>query len=147
MRRRVFLSSVACVGAWPLVARAQRRHGWSPDGPLDGREPADPHDMTAEEQRHVPVLTMPERVHAGRPFDLVVQVGVRPHGMVENHRVEWVEVAVDAERVLVADLGPSVAYPVVRVPIVMAASAELTARAHCNLHGTWRTRRRIEVVG
>lgn len=140
-------SALTLAAGWPLSrASAQRREGWSPDGPLDGREPADPHDLTNEERRHVPVLVMPERVHAGRPFDLVVQVGPSPHVMTENHHIDWIEVALDAARVFVADLTESVAYPVVRVPIVLRGGATLTARAHCNLHGTWRTRRRIQAV-
>ena len=131
--------------AVPWPARAQRRDDWSPTGPLEGREPADPNALTPEERRHVPVLVLPERVRAGRPFDLVVQVGVQPHVMTEAHHVDWVEIAVGDERVFVADLTHRVGYPVVRVSLVLSEPVALTARAHCNLHGTWRTRRDIAV--
>jgi superoxide reductase len=92
------------------------------------------------------VLTLPERVRAGRAFDLVVQIGVRPHEITAEHRIEWIEVCLDDRRVLVADLSADVAYPVVRVPVSLRAPATLTARARCSQHGVWMTQRRIEVA-
>ena len=123
----------------------QRRADWDPDGPLDGREPVDEDAMTPEERRHVPVLTLPVRVRADRPFDLVVQAGLEPHGMSASHHIDWIEVALGDERLFVADLGPAVAYPIVRVPVVVRRPGVLTARVHCTLHGTWRTRRPISL--
>lgn len=93
----------------------------------------------------MPVLVLPEVVRAGRPFDLVVQVGVEPHGMSDAHRIDWIEIALDGRRVFIADLGPGVAYPIVRTSLVLSAPATLTARAHCNQHEVWRTQRRVEV--
>ncbi len=139
------LLGLGCLALAPSVARGQDRPGWSPTGPLDGREPADPNELTAEERRHVPVLVLPRQARAGRPFDFVVQVGVEPHVMTPAHHVEWVEIAVGEERVFVADLGARVAYPIVRVPVVLSETAEVTVRARCNLHDVWRTRRTISV--
>ena len=134
-----------CLGA-TSVALAQQRADGSPNGPLEGREPTDPDELNAEERRHVPVLLLPRQVRAARPFDLVLQVGVEPHVMTDAHHIDWVEVSVDGGRVFAADLSPSVGYPIVRVPLILRAAAELTVRAHCNLHGTWRTRRSITVL-
>lgn len=142
MRRRAFVLgslSLASSAVWTPSAWAQR-----PD-PLDGREPDDPSALTLEERRHVPVLVLPEVVRAGRPFDLVVQVGLDPHAMSSAHHVEWIEVHLDRRRVLAAQLGPGIAFPVLRASVVLDAPATLTARARCNLHETWRTQRRIEV--
>lgn len=142
MRRRTLLGgSIGLLAAWPLVP------GWAlaQDGALDGREPRDPSALTAEERRHVPVLVLPTRVRAARAFDLVVQVGVEPHPMTASHHVEWIEVTVGEERAFLATLAGPVAYPIVRVPLTLGASGPLTVRARCNLHGTWRTRRTIEV--
>lgn len=127
------------------LALAQERPVLPPDGPLDGREPADPNELTPEERRHVPVLLLPRRVRAGRPFDFVVQVGIEPHVMTEAHHVDWVEIAANGTRVFAAALSPTVGYPIVRVSLVLRGPVELTVRAHCNLHGTWRTRRSISV--
>ncbi len=147
MRRRAFLTGSFASLALAMTprARAQSRHQWRPAGPLEGREPADASALTPEERRHVPVLRLPEVVRAGRPFDLVVQIGVAPHVMAESHRIEWIEIALDESRAFIADLGPSVAYPIVRTSLTLSAPVTLTARAFCNQHGVWRTQRRIEV--
>lgn len=162
MERRAFLISGSLVAGSLVVpgdAAAQRRVAcppchepaparaeWSGTGPPVGRAPADPSAMTDEERMHVPVLTLPERVRAGRPFDLVVQIGVRPHEIHPDHRIEWIEVALDERRVLVADLSADIAYPVLRVPIVMSGSGVLSARARCTQHGVWMTRREITLA-
>lgn len=142
MRRRTFLLTTAAL-ALPSFARAQlRRPGWTPT--LDGREPADPRALTPEESQHVPVLVLPAQVRIDRPFDLVVQVGVDPHPMAEAHRVEWIEVAIDETRAFVADLGPTISYPIVRFSLTMRGPALITARAYCSQHGVWRTRRQVD---
>lgn len=133
----------------PSLARAQpgrvTRDGWDGRGEPTGREPADVESLTDLERSHVPVLTLPRHVRIGRPFDLVVQIGVRPHEMSAAHHIEWVEVCLDERRVAVIDLTVDVPYPIVRVPIVLGAPAMLVARARCNQHGVWRTRREIAV--
>jgi len=154
MERRAFLVSGSVIAgsiAIPGDVRAQRRAcpplraEWSATGVPEGRAPADPGAMSDEERMHVPVLTLPDRVRAGRPFDLVVQIGVRPHEITPEHRVEWIEVCLDERRVFVADLSADVAYPVVRVPIAMAVPGTISARARCSQHGVWITRRAITV--
>jgi superoxide reductase len=138
MRRRdLLLGSMAVGGAWTFGLRALAQEA--------DREPADPSRLTPEERRHAPVLVMPRAIHAGRAFDLVIQVGVEPHGMTPAHHIERVELLRGAERVFSVELGPSVAFPVVRVPVVLTGNTVLSARAVCNLHGAWRTRRMIEV--
>jgi superoxide reductase len=170
MERRHFLrgSVLAAVApalaaaTWPARAAAQRGHRrpgpnpasacpparaeWSATGPPQGRTPGDPAALTAEERVHAPVLTLPERVRAGRSFDLVVQVGVRPHEISPEHHIEWIEVCVGERRVLVSDLSIDVAFPVLRVPLILHGPALLSARARCNLHGVWITRREIAVT-
>jgi superoxide reductase len=149
MDRRAFvggsLAALACV-PW-ASASAQRcpRQDWSSTGALTGREPADPEVLSDEERSHVPVLTLPRHVHLGRPFDLVVQIGLRPHDMSAAHHIDWIEVALDDHRVTVIDLTPDVPYPIVRVPIVVHAAGTLIARARCNQHGVWMTRRALAI--
>lgn len=162
MERRHFLrgsilaaSTIAIPGVASSAAAQQRRRGgapcaparteWSGEGAPEGRAVADVSSLSAEERSHAPVLTLPERVRAGRPFDLVVQIGVRPHEITPEHHIEWVEVCVGERRALVADLSSDVAYPIVRVPLVLREPAVLTVRARCNQHGVWLTRREIAV--
>ncbi len=143
MDRRAFaLGSLAAL-ALPALARAQRREDWSATGVPTGRTPIDPEQLTDEERSHVPVRTLPRHVHLGRPFDLVVQIGLRPHEMSSAHHIDWIEIDVDERRVAVIDLSTDVPFPIVRVPVVLHAAGTLSARARCNQHGVWMTRRAI----
>ncbi len=147
MERRAFVhGSLAALATLPIgrLAHAQTRitrQDWSGTGAPTGREPADPESLTDEERSHVPVLTLPRRVHLGRPFDLVVQIGLHPHEMIAAHHIDWIEICLDERRVAVVDLTTDVSYPIVRLPIVVHAPATLSARARCNQHGVWMTRR------
>ncbi len=136
------LGSLSATPVRAQVARAD----WSPSGALEGREPTDLHDLTDEERGHVPVLTLPSRVRNGRSFDLVVQIGVRPHECTPDHHIDWIEVALGERRVLVADLSIDVPFPVLRVPLVVRTAETLTVRGRCNLHGVWRTQRALTPV-
>ncbi|MFK7985673.1 MAG: desulfoferrodoxin family protein [Sandaracinaceae bacterium] len=133
------LLSGALLGLAPIVGAL----AYAQDAPPD-HEPADPTRMTPEERRHVPVLGLPSQVRVDRPFDVMVQVGLETHPMRESHHIDHIEVQLDGQKVFDATLSPSVGYPVVRVPLVVSESATLTVRAHCNLHGTWRTQRALE---
>jgi superoxide reductase len=149
MDRRAFVGgTLAALALAPLsVAHAQRftREEWSATGPLTGREPADPETLSDEERSHVPVLTLPRHLHLGRSFDLVVQIGLRPHEMSAAHHVDWIEIAIDERRIAVVDLSTDVAFPIVRIPIAVHAAGTLVARARCNQHGVWMTRRPLAI--
>ena len=140
-----FAALTLCVAIAALVLSTSptRARAQPPTELPAGREPADPANLTPEERRHVPVLVLPQTVRGQRPFDFVAQIGLQPHVMTASHHIEWVEVFVGPTRVFRAELTPSVGYPIVRIPLVLDHTAELTVRAHCNLHGTWRTHRTI----
>jgi superoxide reductase len=147
MDRRGFVQGAVAALLFPAgIASAQVvREGWDPSAPPTGREPHDPESLTDEERSHVPVLTLPRHVHLGRSFDLVVQIGLRPHEMTVAHHIDWIEVCLGSTRAAVIDLAPSVPYPIVRIPIVVHEATTLVARAHCNQHGTWMTRRELAI--
>lgn len=98
------MGGTALVAA-PAVVEAQRRRAacieraeWTAAGPPSGREPRDATAPNAEERLHVPVLSLPARVVAGRPFDLAVRVGMTMHPMEEGHRIGWIDAFVGDER-------------------------------------------------
>lgn len=154
MERRDFvrgsLAALASTALAPAHADAQRcpplRAEWDASAPPLGREPASADALTDEERSHVPVLTLPRHVRPGRSFDLVVQIGLRPHESTAAHHIDWVEVCLDTRRVAVIDLTDAVPYPIVRIPIVVPGPTTLVARGRCTQHGVWMTRRAIETV-
>lgn len=143
MERRRFLGAVGLgAGALALPGRVVAQDGRA-EWAAEGREPADLAAMSPEELAHVPVLSLPTSPRLGRPFDLAVQIGVTPLAPNGEHHVDWVEVKLDDRSIFVADLSLEVPYPVLRMPIVLAAAGTLVVRARCSAHGVWVTRRAI----
>lgn len=143
-RRNFILGTTTALLLAPEMAR-----GDSHAQLVSGREPHNPNAMSPEERLHCPALTMPDRVHPGRAFDLVVRIGVDVHPMDAAHHIERVEVELDGVLAWAADLSARVPFSVVRIPLMLAADAThaaLAVRARCNVHGVWLTRRDLELA-
>jgi superoxide reductase len=82
--------------------------------------------VDASKEKHVPVI---EKTADGYK----VKVGDVPHPMEEKHYIEWIELAVDGQR-LFQPLGPGDAP---EAEFCAKGQAE-SARAYCNLHGLWK---------
>ena len=80
----------------------------------------------ASTEKHVPVI---ERVAGG----VKVVVGSVPHPMEAAHWIEWIQV-IDGDTVQRAFLKPGSAPEAT----FSTASAKVTARELCNLHGLWK---------
>jgi superoxide reductase len=80
----------------------------------------------AAQEKHVPVV---EKVDGG----IKVKVGSAAHPMEEQHFIEWIEVISDGaayRQFLKPGEGPEAVF--------QTAGAQITARAFCNLHGSWK---------
>ena len=80
----------------------------------------------AAQEKHVPVI---EKISGG----VKVTVGSVAHPMGEDHLIDWIEVVADGKiyrQSLQPGDGPEAVFPI--------EVNQLTARAHCNLHGLWR---------
>ena len=61
------------------------------------------------------------------------------------HYIDRIEVFVGRDRIFGSELSARLSYPILRLPLRLAQSSTLTARAHCNLHGQWVTEAPIQV--
>ena len=77
-------------------------------------------------EKHVPVI---EQVEGG----VKVKVGDVAHPMEEKHYIEWIEI-IDGDKADRQFLSPGQAPEAV----FKTASANVTAREYCNLHGLWK---------
>jgi len=84
--------------------------------------------VDAAKEKHVPVI---EEVDGG----VKVKVGSDPHPMEQKHYIEWIEAICDsrAYREFLAPGGAPEA------TFKLAIADVETARAHCNLHGLWKS--------
>lgn len=95
------------------------------------------HNLTDEEEVHVPMLVVPTNVRAGKPFRVQIQVGKELHEMTEEHHIEWIEVWAGTTRFTRTELAPGISTPDISVSLVLSDDALLRVFARCNKHGLW----------
>ena len=99
-------------------------------------------------EKHVPVITAPETVRAGEPFEVEVAVGKEiPHPNTLEHHIVWValhfvpegsQVPVELGRMDFAAHGPDTATaPTAKFRVAVSKPGTLFATAYCNIHGLW----------
>lgn len=103
-------------------------------------------------EKHVPVITAPEKVKGGERFDVEVEVGKeKHHPNTVVHHIKWIQLFAkesdDTPMVHVAtyDMGPTYAEPRVIFPVMLERTATLHVLAYCNLHGVWENSTKVEV--
>jgi superoxide reductase len=82
--------------------------------------------VDAAKEKHVPVI---EKISGG----FKVKLGEAAHPMLEEHYIQWIEVAA-GDKAYTAFLKPGDAPEAV----FMIEADSVTARAYCNLHGHWK---------
>lgn len=98
----------------------------------------DPKSYEGHERGHVPKIVAPKTVRRLEAFDVRIEVGVEKiHEMQVFHYIDWIGLQVDDIQVNSTTMTPLLNRPVVTFQLTLEKSAMLTAREHCNLHGTW----------
>jgi superoxide reductase len=105
-------------------------------------KPADPKNLTDLEKKHIPVISSPEAVAAGEPFNVTVHVGSILHVMEEKHYIEWVELYLNDKKIGKAEFSPKdekaeAVFKVEAEKTLAGTEGKLRALEHCNVHGFW----------
>ena len=94
--------------------------------------------MTDSEKKHTPVITAPEKVKKGEPFEVYVEVGKYMKHPNENaHFIEWIELYSGETFLARVDLEPKLTEPKVKLVLALEHSHPLIVKERCNLHGVW----------
>jgi superoxide reductase len=94
--------------------------------------------MSDLEKKHTPVITTPEKVKKGEPFEAVIEVGkYMAHPNENAHFIEWLELYSGDTFLARVDFIPRLTTPTVKLNISIDHAHPLVARIRCNLHGTW----------
>jgi len=102
-------------------------------------------------EKHVPVISLPDEVSAGVPFQVKVRVGAEiAHPNTLEHHIKWIDVYFQPEgdkfvyqvgHFEFAAHGESkdslVTSPMAICEMQVTGSGTLTALSLCNLHGLW----------
>ncbi len=111
--------------------------------------PKDMNALTELEQKHLPVITAPDKVKKDEVFDVTIEVGkYKAHPNEPGHVIEWAELYCGDTFLFRANLAGSLATPKVTIPVKLThAHGSLKAWGKCNLHGLWEGIKDIEVGG
>lgn len=103
-------------------------------------ESTDPEEMDVLERKHVPVITAPDTVKKGEPFEVKVEVGkYHDHPNQHQHFIQWIELLLDENRLGKVSLQSEKGEPTIMFTAQLQHSGNLIALEHCNLHGTWKS--------
>ncbi len=94
---------------------------------------------------HTPVITAPDSVKAGEPFDVTIAVGSKEHPSDVGHFIRYISLNNGDVELARVDLTPTVTRPKVTVTIVLEKSATLRALAAPNHSAAWVAERTIQV--
>ncbi len=112
-------------------------------------KPANPSEPTELEKKHTPVITCPDSVKSGEPFEVKINVGAIPHVMEEGHHIQWLEVSFGQNFNARVDLTPVFTKPEVTVKLVKGGkhrTSTLRVTERCNLHGLWEATKDIQIT-
>ena|SRR3989338_2637140 len=109
--------------------------------------PKDVKNLSELEQKHIPVITAPDRVKRDEVFNVTIEVGkYKVHPNEPGHFIEWIELYCGDTFLLRLSLAGSLSDPKVTIPIKLThAHGPLKAWEKCNLHGLWEGIKNIEV--
>jgi superoxide reductase len=109
---------------------------------------AGPFDMLQTETNaaHTPVITAPDTVKAGEPFDVTVTVGEKPHPSETTHFIRYIALYAGDVEIARADLTPTLALPKVTFRVQLAASTTLRALSAPNHSAAWVAQKKVAVT-
>ncbi|HHS97879.1 MAG TPA: Neelaredoxin [Chloroflexi bacterium] len=108
-------------------------------------------------EKHVPVIEAPDKVEAGKPFQVTVTVGKEiPHPNTVEHHIRWIDVYFQPEgdkfvyqvghfEFAVHGEGTAYAHPTVTFSMQVEKPGTLIALSLCNIHGLWESSQEIGI--
>lgn len=99
--------------------------------------------MTPLGKLHVPVISVPEKIKAGKPFQVSISIGEILHPMVSGHYIHWVNLFAGNATVGRAEFWPDVNEPEATFTLKLDKPVTLIVRQYCNLHGLWEHRQEL----
>ena len=99
----------------------------------------DLNSMTDLEKKHLPIITVPEKINANQKFEVIVEIGkLMPHPNELTHFIEFIELYAGDQYLARMDLTPETTHPTMKVTVCLShIHGSLRAFTRCNLHGTW----------
>ncbi len=110
------------------------------------KTPADPGHLTEIDQMHVPVINISRDCSADHDNDcrsLFIKVGQAEHVMESEHLIEFIDVYINKKYFSRISFTAKKIHPQASLHIT-DTSGTLSVIAHCNVHGSWRSKVNLE---
>ncbi len=111
------------------------------------KNPVDPDNLTEFEMKHIPIITIDNVCNAEKPestcMDVHVRVSKNQHVMESEHFIDFIDVYIDKKYISRVVFTAKKMYPAVHL-CLNTNSGVLSVIAHCNVHGSWRSKARLE---
>jgi len=122
----------------PALALALTLAGTALAGPFDSLQ-------TAENPAHMPVITAPDKVAPGQPFDVTIAVGQKTHPSETTHFIRYIALYAGEVELARATLTPTLTVPTVTFKVQLQTSTTLRALSAPNHSAAWVAERPITV--
>lgn len=100
------------------------------------------------EQKHIPVIKLPDDIKSGQFFNATIRAGEIEHPNENAHFIQWIELYVSDVYLGRFDFAPVMTKPEITIPLSIAHGGRKTflrAVLRCNLHGLWESTKEIDV--
>jgi len=91
---------------------------------------ADPKNMNTLEKKHSPIIKVPEKIKAGEPFDVQIEVGSIAHPMERGHYIGWLQLFADEIPLATVTFQPVVSRPKTTITVILE-KWKLITYLHC----------------
>lgn len=109
--------------------------------------PADPNHLSDLEKKHLPVIESIDEVDHDQWLEVSVEVGrLLEHPNEHQHFIQFIDLYADDTFLCRADFTSAKVRPQVTFCVkLLDEPQELRAYAHCNMHGTWKGVKPVQV--
>lgn len=102
----------------------------------------DVENLTGFEQKHLPWIIIPEFIKEDEEFDILVKVGKVDHPMTDEHYIRCIRLYINGEAFECHNLRMPTRSET-KFNISLEKDSVIMARAECNLHGAWESKKEI----
>ena len=107
-----------------------------------------PNNKEAIEQKHLPVINVPDAIKSQQFSDVKITVGEIEHPNENGHFIQWIELYVGDVYLGRFAFAPVMTKPEITIPLSIAhgnRKTVLRAVSRCNLHGIWESTKEIKI--
>lgn len=108
----------------------------------------DPNNLTIMEKKHLPAITVPDKVKTKELFEIKIKIGGIDgveHPNLLGYWINWVDVYAGDRFLGRFEFAPETTKPEITIHIALDETTTLRIFGFCNLHGIWKSTKEITI--